>query len=176
MFIIESAGIFGRKKRLVAPSQLAEAEFRKVADQIGRKAFKARKLGLVAARRAVETAIETRWDGKETTNTARPGDWIVTNLSPEARVLRDNEGNENTYVVEADTFPGLYEPAGGQSKFGQIFKAKSTVDALYLSGGFDILAPWGEKQTAREGYLLLNGKDVYGNNAKTFDATYEVIH
>jgi hypothetical protein len=177
MFTIESAGIFRRKKRLVAPSRLAEAEFRKVADQIGRKAFKARKLGLVAARKAVEAeTIETRWDGKETRNTARPGDWIVTNLSPKRKVLLDSNGNENTYVVEGDTFPGLYEPAGGQNKFGQIFKAKNTVDAVYLSGGFDILAPWGEKQTAREGYLLLNGKDVYGNNAKTFDATYEVIH
>ena len=177
MFTIESAGILRRKKRLVAPSQLAEAEFRKVADQIGRKAFKARKLGLVAARKAVEAeTIETRWDGKETTNTARPGDWIVTNLSPQRKVLRDSKGSENTYVVEADTFPNLYDPVGGQNKFGQIFKAKNTVDAVYLSGGFDILAPWGEKQTAREGYLLLNGNDVYGNNAKTFDATYEVIH
>jgi hypothetical protein len=177
MFTIESAGIFRRKQRLVAPNQLVEAEFRKVADRIGRKAFKARKLGLIAARKAVEAeTVETRWDSKETTNTARPGDWIVTNLSPKGKVLRDGEGNQNTYVVEADTFSGLYEPVGGQNTFGQIFKAKNTVDAVYLSGGFDILAPWGEKQTAREGYLLLNGKDVYGNNAKTFDATYEAVH
>jgi hypothetical protein len=177
MFTIESVGILRRKQRLVAPSQLAEAEFRKVADQVGRKAIKARKLGLVAARKAVMAeAIETRWEGKETTNTARQGDLIVTNLSPERKVLRDNKGNENTYVVESDTFPSLYESVGGQNEFGQIFKAKNTVDAIYLSGGFDILAPWGEKQTAREGYLLWNGRDVYGNNAETFDATYEVIH
>src|SRR6185295_2488428 len=76
---------------------LVGAEFRKVADQIGRKTFKARKLGLVAARKAVKAeTIETRWDGKETTNTTRPGDWIVTNLSPERKVLLDNKGNENT--------------------------------------------------------------------------------
>jgi hypothetical protein len=91
-------------------------------------------------------------------------------------VLRDNKGNENTYVVRSGTFPSLYEPVGGQNEFGQIFKATNTVDAIYLSGGFDILAPWGEKQIAGEGYLLWNGRDVYGNNAETFDATYEVIH
>jgi hypothetical protein len=50
-----------------------------------------------------------------------------------------------------------------------------TVDALHLSGGFDIVAPWGERQTAPDGYLILSGRQVYGNNAETFAATYEVV-
>jgi len=36
-------------------------------------------------------------------------------------------------------------------------------------------APWGERQRARAGYLLLNGTEVYGSNATTFAATYQVI-
>jgi hypothetical protein len=37
------------------------------------------------------------------------------------------------------------------------------------------LAPWGQRERAPKGYLLLNGKDVYGNNAGTFEATYEMV-
>ena len=175
MFTIESAGLFRRKQRLIAESRLSEIEFRRVADQVGRKAFKVRKTGLVAARQVDET-IETCWEGKETTNTARPGDWIVTNLSPQRKVLRDSRGNENIYVIDGPKFCEMYASVGGENEFGQIFKAKNIIDAVYLSGGFDILAPWGEKQTAQEGYLLLNGHDVYGNNTETFDATYEAVH
>jgi hypothetical protein len=133
---------------------LVGAEFRKVADQIGRKTFKARKLGLVAARKAVKAeTIETRWDGKETTNTTRPGDWIPTS-HPNARCC---------WTIRATRTPRSSRPTRSPIYTGR---------SVYLS----ILAPWGEKQTAREGYPLLNGRDVYGNNAKTFDATYEVIH
>jgi len=49
------------------------------------------------------------------------------------------------------------------------------VSALSLPGGFDILAPWGERQTGASGYLLLNGDEVYAASRAAFDATYEVI-
>jgi hypothetical protein len=177
MFTIENTGIFHTKNRLVTPTKLAQADFYKVADRIGRKPIKARKIGFVVARHAdrLET-IDTRWDGKETINTAQPGDWIVTNLSPDHEVLRDKDGHENIYVIKAEIFPDLYDAIGGENEFGRLFKAKKLVDAVYLSGGFDILAPWGQKQIARAGYLLLNGEEVYGNNASTFDATYEIMH
>jgi hypothetical protein len=47
------------------------------------------------------------------------------------------------------------------------------VDAIRLPGGFDIAAPWGERQRVPSGYLILNGSEVYGSNAEAFRATYE---
>jgi hypothetical protein len=177
MFRIESSGIFGRKSRLIAPSMLSPADFRRVADRLGRRPITARKIGYVAARRAERTEkIDTCWEGRESQNTAQPGDWMVTNLSPQRSVLRDSNGHHNTYVIKAENFPRLYELTRGHNEFGQIFKAKGTIEAVFLSGGFDVLAPWGQKQTAAAGYLVLNGEEVYGNNAQTFKATYEILH
>jgi hypothetical protein len=177
MFRIETTGLWRKRKRLVAPTRLAPPEFEEVAAEIGSKPLKARKVGYVAARRATDVeTVETRWNGKESTNAARPGDWIATNLSSDCEILRDASGNPNCYVIKADTFPSLYDAVDGENEFGRFFKAKNLVKAVYLSGGFDILAPWGEKQVAQDGYLLFNGKDVYGNNAETFNETYEILH
>jgi hypothetical protein len=175
-FTIDRASGIHDKCRLLAPTKLTRADFFAVADRIGRRPIKARKIGLVAARnaQAVEP-IETRWNGKETTNTAQPGDWIVTSLSRDGEVMRDASGNENTYVIKAETFTNLYESAVGENEFGRFFRAKNTVDALFLSGGFEILAPWGQSQTADSGYLLFNGEEVYGNNKTTFEETYEFV-
>lgn len=138
--------------------------------------MRARKVGFVTARQAERAErVETQWNDKETENTARPGDWIVTNLSRAQEPLRDRNGNLNTYVISAGRFPDLYQLEGSTSPFGTIYRAKSTVLALRLPGGFDIVAPWGERQQAADGYLILNGDEVYGNNAETFDATYEVL-
>jgi hypothetical protein len=177
MFKIESSGIFRRKHRLVAPTKLDKDDFKKVAGCIGAKPVKARKIGFGAARRAVRAeVIATQWDGKETTNSAQPGDWIVTNLSPARTVIRDKTGHENIYVIKAENFAGLYDSIIGSNEFGQFYKAKNIVDAVYLSGGFDIFASWGQKQVADVGYLLASGHDVYGNNSDTFNATYEVVN
>ena len=75
MFNLESRGIFRKKHRLVAPTKLERADFYKVADSIGVTPLKARKVGFVAARKAEHAEqIQTEADGKETTNSARPGD------------------------------------------------------------------------------------------------------
>ena len=42
-------------------------------------------------------------------------------------------------------------------------------------GGFDIAAPWGERQTTAVGYLLCNGPEVYGSSRNAFEGTYEVV-
>ena len=173
MFTIEEAGD-RRGKRLVATSQLSTDDFRKIAQTLGSQ--RARKTGLVAARVSERgESITTRWNGEETTNTANPGDWLVTSLSPSGDVLKDKDGHENTYVIRAASFPAMYDAQQGQNEFGRIFKAKGTVETVRLPGGFDIVAPWGEKQVAPAGYLVLNGDSVYGNNAQTFEATHEMI-
>jgi len=177
MFTIERRGFFCRRNRLVAPAALTSEDFREVANNLGRPVVRARKIGFVAARKAErQEAVVTNWNGQETSNTAEPGDWIVTSLSADRKVLRDSGGNANTYVIKADRFSTLYDPFSGSNEFGQLFKAKGVVDAVYLSGGFDIAAPWGQKQTSRAGYLILNGDEVYGNNKETFETTYQVVN
>ena len=170
--------LLGAKGRLESQSALTPADFRAIAAKLGLEPARARKTGLVAARRAARAStVETQWNGTETKNRARAGDWIVTNLTPGQKVLRDSEGRRNTYVIAGERFGELYEPAGAKSvgKLGKVYRAKGVVSALRLGGGFDILAPWGERQTGRAGYLILNGADVYGNNAETFLGTYEVL-
>jgi hypothetical protein len=177
MFRIESRGFFRRKNRLVSQTKLEQSDFYKVARSLGARPLKARKIGFVAARMAEQAeTIQTQSNGKETINSARPGDWIATNLGPDREVVRDKSGYENSYAITAEIFPTLYDSITGKNEFGGFFKAKNLVDAVYLSGGFDILAPWGQKETADVGYLLSSGHEVYGNNASTFDATYEIIH
>ncbi len=170
--------LLGVKGRLKSRGALTPADFRAIAAKLGLEPARARKTGLVAARRAARArTVETRWNGTETKNRARAGDWIVTNLTPEQKVLRDSEGRRNTYVIAGERFGDLYERAGAKrvGKLGTVYRAKGVVSALRLGGGFDILAPWGERQTGRAGYLILNGEDVYGNNAETFQGTYEVL-
>jgi hypothetical protein len=164
------------KARLEADQVLGPAQFHAIAAELRKTPIRARKVGYVAARQARRgETIETRWNGRETTNTAKPGDWIVTNLSPEQVPLRDQDGSLNIYVISAAGFADLYEPTDGRSEHGAIYRPKGVVEALSLPGGFDILAPWGERQQAPAGYLLFNGKDVYGNNAETFEVTYAEI-
>jgi hypothetical protein len=155
---------------------LTPADFTRIAAELGQTPIRARKIGYVAAREATATeTVETHWNGKETTNTARKGDFIVTNLTPQRLPLRDAEGRENTYVIAADKFAGLYAPTSERNEFGAIYRAKGVVSALPLPGGFDILAPWGERQTGASGYLLLNGTEVYGVVGEAFETTYVPI-
>ena len=174
MFEIVRKGAQG--VRLEADAELTPAEFRSIADELGSPPLRARKVGYVAARKAAKSeVVETRSNGKETTNTARPGDYVVTNLSSQRGPLRDRDGQLNLYVIEAARFAALYESADGKSEQGAIYRARGVVSAIPLPGGFDIAAPWGERQTAADGYLLCNGTEVYGSSRDAFEATYEVV-
>jgi hypothetical protein len=155
---------------------LCPTDFERLAAVMAIQPFRARKIGFVAAHQATAVErVETRWNGKETTNTAQPGDWIVTNLSPKHVPLTDNDGHHNTYVIAAARFPELYEATPVASALGPVFRAKAVVLALHMPDGFDIVAPWGERQQIETGYLILNGTEVYGNHADTFGATYEKV-
>jgi hypothetical protein len=176
MYSIATTGTGGDKPRLVADAVLTAADFHAIADKLGAKPRKARKVTMIAARPATAgERIETQWNGPETINTAKAGDWVATSLAADGEVLRDRAGHPNSYVIPGGDFPTLYAPAEGGNEFGRFYAARGTVAALHLSGGFEILAPWGERQTAPDGYLMLSGSEVYGNNAETFAATYEVV-
>lgn len=176
MFELEISGVRKIKHRLVAETVLKRSDFKRLSARLGTAGVRARKASFVAARTAREREnVTTYWNGKETTNTARPGDFIVTSLTRRKIVLRDKRGNPNQYVVKAKTFRKLYGTAPGENRFGKFFQTKNIVTAIYLSGGFDIIAPWGQRERAPKGYLLLNGNEVYGNNAETFEATYDLL-
>ena len=148
------------KDRLVADAVLTPLDFQRIAEVLGRPPLRARKDGFVAARRAERSeVVETRWNGKVTSNTARPGDFIVTNLSAQRQPLRDGEGQMNVYVIAAERFADLYEPAGEHGEHGAAYRVKG---ALLFSGGLDIAAPWGSRQSLTAGYLLYSDAGVYG--------------
>jgi hypothetical protein len=176
MFTIEKTGANGNKNRLIARAALSESDFQAIANALAVRPIAARKMALIAARPAIAgERVETHWNGLETVNTAKPGDWVATSLTADGGMLRDRAGRPNSYIIPAADFPTLYAQVEGSNQFGRFHAARGTVAALRLSGGFEILAPWGERQTAPDGYLMLVGSDVYGNNAETFAATYEVL-
>jgi hypothetical protein len=176
MFELVTSGVRKVKYRLVAGTVLRRSDFTRLSTRLRTAGVRARKVAFVAARTAREREdVTTYWNGKETTNTARPGDFIVTSLTRRKTVMRDKHGNPNQYVVKARMFRKLYGAAPGRNRFGKFFQSKSVVTAIYLSGGFDIIAPWGRRERAPKGYLLLNGNTVYGNNAQTFEATYDLL-
>ena len=169
---IRSAG----KQQVIATQKLTPDDFMELSRQLGAPVLKARKVGFVAALKTTrEQTIETLWNGKESQITAQPGDWVITNLAPDKSVLLDGDSNINQYAIGKDKFPRLYERQGGENTYGEIYRAISQVEALYVPGGFEILAPWGETQRADQGYLLCNGNEIYGNHKDTFDLTYEII-
>jgi len=115
MFKIVRTGARG-DARLEADIVLTPAIFNASAEELGSPPVRARKIGYVAMRKAASSeVIETRSNGAETTNTARVGDFIVTNLSPERKPLRDRDGHLNVYVIEAARFADLYEPAAARA-------------------------------------------------------------
>ena len=161
---------------VVADHKLTEADFERLARELSRPILRARKIGFVSARQAtMPEQVTTHWNGVETGNTAIPGSWIVTNLSPTKTPVRDRDGNTNVYVITEDRFPGLYELTSSQNADGAVYKAKSTVDAIRLPSGLDIIAPWGERQVVPDGYLIRSGGEIYGNQTETFEATFEVL-
>ena len=174
MFEIVKRGLMRDLARLVSDAELSQSDFKAVCDALEEAPVAARKVGFVAARPAHDVeVVSTQWEGEETSNTTEPGDWVVTNLSVDQEVLRDVDGNANTYVIKAQKFSQLYGVTDAANSFGDIYRSKGEVMSVFLPGGFDILAPWGERQNARSGYLLLNGDEVYGNQTETFRATYE---
>ncbi len=109
---------------------------------------------------AVETILS---DGtRETTNTANPGDWIVT-----------NPGGEQ-YIVPAEKFPKKYEPA---PELGEgWFKPTGGIQKfLELEEDITFVCSWGETQFIKAGGMInvTNLEDIYGMAREEFFSTYQ---
>lgn len=167
------------KLRLFTPDKLTRDDFDQLVKDVhgyGGEVKRARKITFVAARKAVTgEVVETRINGLETTSRALAGDWVVTNMDINREIMRDNDGHVNAYIIPGDRFDDLYQVDAGSNEFGLIHKAIGIVDFVEFPGGFDIMAPWGERQQAERGHLVRNGQDIYGIHADAFTATYEVL-
>jgi hypothetical protein len=176
MVHIKKIGLLWRRSRVISDAAIREDEFWALVGQADGNHFRARKSAPIAARRVSQPEVLTTiWNGAETLNRAETGDWIATTLGSDGTALRDRSGNVNEYVIKAERFQQLYAEAAGQSVAGSLFEARGEVVAIYFAGGFDIVAPWGERQEAASGYLLLNGGEVYGNAKETFEMTYTPV-
>ena len=175
MYKHEHRGFFRKTWHLTSTEPLTPSDFDALAKQLSLTPLLAQKIGFVATRQA-ETVekVDTHYEGHETTNTANIGDWIVTNMTPGGKALRDSSGRLNTYVIAADTFGRLYEATGRQSEFGPLYSARGTVSVLKLPGSFDIVAPWKEHQKGKAGYLIRNGDEIYGIEKSVFHRTYDI--
>jgi hypothetical protein len=181
--------------RLTCQEKLSVDDFDAIASQLGVQAKRAERMAMVAAFMATkEIKVDTIWNGETTSNTAKPGDWIVTNMHYKGCILRDDEGRTNQYVVSKDKFPTLYIRAPDLyeikpdtavctddtsiEKYGVLFNRRedAIVDCLFLARGLDIVAPWKEsvRQRIKSGYLLRQGADVYGNDKRSFEGTYRI--
>ena len=132
----------------------------------GDRYIKARKIGFVRAEQANGGETVTT---SETENTAGKGDYLVTNLDPRTFDPIIRVDGEDKYIVPKHRFFELYEPYDEN-----IFRAKGVVHAIQI-GEIDIIAPWGERQYIRNGFLMLNGTEVYGCEYDVFVKTYEPI-
>ena len=140
-----------RAYRITAPNVLSSEDFDAALSDLCSRPITARKVACVVARCVVQhEVVNTIWNGKETSNIGEAGDWVVTNLSRDGAVLRDMVGNANVYVVRGKKFEELYELA---QKTGEaaVYRARGMVEAIYFEGGYDIMAPWGERQEAARG-------------------------
>ncbi len=178
-YTLEMVGSPARPRLFSADRLDATSDFEHIVHDLaeaGVPVLKARKIGLVSARPAAAgERVETRYDGSETTATASQGDWVVTNMDATGAVIRDRQGAVNSYIIKPEDFARLYDRTDAANEFGDVYKAKGVIDAVKLEGGFDIVAPWGERQQAATGYLARNGQDVYGIHADAFTRTYEVV-
>ena len=167
-----------RRQRLRSEEKLTPEDFDAIAKRLGTAPRRARKVGIVAAYvvRDAKT-FSTAWATEKTKSEAVPGDWIVTNLDRDGEPITDHKKEINQYVIKADRFPKLYKRIPGETKYGPQFRAReeSEVYSIRLTGGIDILAPWGERQSVASGYLLRNRDEVYANDERSFEKTYEIL-
>lgn len=165
--------------KFIANERLTPEGFHQLAEKRGARPRRARKLSLIAARRLEESQEVQTWsDGLETVRMAKPGDWLATNIDRRGEPLRDREGRLDQYVISAEVFEASYDPVGPQQEvgsFGRTYAKRDSVLALPMPEGFDILAPWGERQTVSSGYLLLSGDEVYGVAEAAFLETYAFL-
>ncbi len=135
-----------------------------------------RKVGEIKAEVATEaTKVRTIIaGGKETDNTAEPGDYIVTNLWSPSR---------ERYMIKAQQFPDLYDLKEGET---DVYKPKAYVRAGRnpYGKGIRMMAQWGDMQNGDEDCMLADTYDQKTGKREgeprivarsAFETTYELV-
>jgi len=130
--------------------------------QIEQSGKEYKKFTQITARPAVAgEVIETiTSDGKETTNTAKSGDYVVTNIGGEE------------YILSGDTLKKRYESLGN-NRYQAIGECKGIV---YTGKPTQFMATWGEAMVLKPGDMIVtgDGKEVYRIAIKEFKETYRL--
>lgn len=178
--------------RLIASEKITASEFDEIAsalEEFGVTPYPARKVGFIAVRVAEKPEpVHTKYYGQETKNEAMPGDWIAVNMDrdfqtkgisdADAHLVKDDHGNMDRYVIKRLEMKTNYRSTGKTTSQGGVYEAinpEANADVLHLRAGFDILAPWGERQIRQSGVLIRKNGEVYGIYDRAFDKTYERV-
>lgn len=145
------------------------------------------KHGAISVRRAEpgEQVATVAGDGtKETVNTAKLGDYVVTKLGDDLKPALNQNGHENVYIMSGATLAKKYLDSDGNkidSEKGTegICRPDSSIPQKWVQVDKDIriMAPWGEAMVIRKGgYLnVTNPSNVYGISEKDFNDTYKPL-
>lgn len=127
-----------------------------------------KKVVVLARRAKTGEKIDTNTsDGKETTNTAKEGDFVVKNPTGEE------------YIIKKETFAKRYDKCKGDSNGEwESYKAKGKCRAIvWEHEQMSFVASWGEEMVIKKGDMLATTipemSEVYRIAAKEFNATYE---
>mgnify|MGYP001174257540 CR=1 FL=1 len=192
-FTLQSRPGDPRALRVTSSSALTPDDFRRICEEaagFGVYPMIARKTGFVSVREATrDEQVITFFDSVETSGSAKPGNWIVANMmrdfrfyrpetheDPDNYLLRDSQGNLDTYIISKDDKKANYRQTSHKTTFGTVYEwvgGQGDIEAIELRGGFRIIAPWGETQERDVGYLIHSGGEVYGIYGPIFAATYE---
>lgn len=171
------------KPRIESHERLTSEHFERIVDELGRRKIQVlrgvRRVGKISARKAEKAEeVKTRCDGPQSNVKARRGDWIATTLDDNLMPILDRQGEKNIYVIKAKLFDILYvQIPNGQPGF-YAPRAVNIADAIEISGGIDIVAPWGDRQRMKECWLVrksngtLRHEEIYGVAMTHFEITY----
>ena len=171
---------------------LTPEDFFFIAERTKVEVTKLRKRAFVAAKpqtKAKSSFISYSGGVKESTNEIHAGDYVVTALTDELKLVMSDSGEKNQWVVAGEKFNELYEPdeSGGApthwtedmlDDFGEVYRARNVVYAMRFPGGLNITAPWGQNQFfSLPAYLFCSSLtgDVYGCDEKACKETYEEV-
>lgn len=136
------------------------------------------KIKKVFARKAkkIERIITTTSDGRETINSAKPGDYIVKNQTGagEEYILTSSKFRKR-YVYKKRSKAGFseYEPTG---RIRAIEVNKRLLKKFGVENKFYFEADWGSKMVVKEKDFLacpIGGEEVYRIARKEFFETYQ---
>lgn len=138
-----------------------------------------RKFKKVFARKAktTEKITTTTKDGKETTNRARPGDYIVKNQTEASEeYILSPKKFRSRYVYKKRSKAGYseYDPIG---KIHAMEVTPHFLKKMKVKTRFYFEADWGEKMVVKQNDFLacpLGGNEVYRIARKEFFETYQL--